>query len=118
MGAVEQLNSVLHADLAEETYLGQKVLFATEAKHPLLVSIQSVEAVAIKPLQYSPDLLDVSSTWEVRGIVHHWGHSHTRTASVKGELRFSPVDGIWKCSSINTSSPVIFKVESDDESSS
>ena len=111
--AVERLSQVLHADLAEQTYLDHVAMFTseTDVKSPLLIDIQSVDIVALGDSTCATDHLQTSCTWEVRGTVHHWGHSHTRSASVTGNLEFTPINGQWKCQQVRMTSPMKFDVE-------
>jgi hypothetical protein len=106
--AMMALSRVLHEDLVEEVYLAMLKSLSSSPENGIVIDIAQVDVDSVDVLAptYSADRLDAKCCWRVHGIVHHWGHSHSRELKLVGDLTLIRVSDRWKLLSISqTESP-------------
>ncbi len=84
---LEQLYREIHASLIMEEEEGALCRVETVTIDSLVVSNVGPEL----PLQF-----DALCTWQVLGVVHHWGHSHQRKLEWQADFHVQATDDGWR----------------------
>lgn len=113
--AVSQLSAVLDDDLVEEIYLNTRSSYQLNAADPLLISIQDVSVDSFIPNQdtVSANSVTGDAHWRVTGMVHHWGHTHSRELLQSGRIRLVLISGRWKIQTVTMTSVGKFEAADD-----
>ncbi|MCP5024041.1 MAG: hypothetical protein GY930_20025 [bacterium] len=95
----DALEQTVHGDLLEELYREIHTSLIMEEEEGALCR---VETVSIKELVISETSTDAPlqfkalCTWQVLGVVHHWGHSHQRKLQWTAEFRIAARPEGWR----------------------
>ncbi len=101
--AVAALSNVLEQDLVEEVYLGMLKSLSTSSEDGLLIDVSNVlvTSFSVPSSPTSPDLVQGNCEWTVQGIVHHWGHRHSRDFRLTGDITLARHAKHWKIRAIS-----------------
>ena len=91
-----RLEPHLTDDVAEDVYLSLQTSLSTSADSPLLVSIEQVALDSVSVRQFDQQQVSARITWQVSGMVSHWGHTHRRTQQVSADCRVEKEGGAWR----------------------
>ncbi len=60
------------------------------------VKVSDVSVFEVEEVETDKAGLAYKCTWQVKGIVGHWGHIHSRTNQYNAVLYIEPVNNVWK----------------------
>jgi len=66
--------------------------------------VKDIEIVDLDARMGDAGALEADVTWRVAGSVGHWGHVHKRQNQDKSRLVITPIDGVWKLTSLDVTS--------------
>lgn len=95
----DALEQSVHGDLLEELYREIHTSLVMEEEEGALCR---VETVTIQHLQVSelglqePLTFGAECTWQVLGVVHHWGHSHQRLLQWRAQFTVQATELGWR----------------------
>jgi hypothetical protein len=96
----DTLGRSVDGDLLEEIYLETRRGLELENQGGARARVKQIELTEIAARGGEGGSFVARATWNVFGAVGHWGHIHARSNRYEADLEFSPIDGVWKLSSL------------------
>lgn len=88
-------------ELLADIYLQTKKGMVLENQGGISVKVNDVNLLDVEEIESDKAGLAYKCTWQVKGIVGHWGHIHQRTNQYQAVLNVEPVNGVWKFNNID-----------------
>ncbi len=98
----DRLALSLDGELLRDVYLQTRKGMLLEDQGGARARVQGVEIVEIQSESLPNEVgLNFHTTWNVNGIVEHWGHRHYRVNQYEAKIMVIPVEGSWKIINID-----------------
>ncbi len=95
----DALDKTVHGELLEELYREIHTSLIMEEEEGALCRVEEVliqELLVSDVSQDTPLQFAATCTWQVLGVVHHWGHSHQRKLQWTAEFKTAAVSEGWR----------------------